>query len=204
MEEKKGLLVVISGPSGAGKGTVVKELFKREEQVVLSISATTRNPRVGEQNGKDYFFIEKKEFENMIDDGEILEYTTYCENYYGTPKKYVMDNINAGNDVILEIEVDGKNQIVEKYADTISIFLTTKNYEVLRDRLVGRNTEDEKTIEKRLNKAHIEMDLALDYDYIVINDELDECVNDVISILKAEKNKAKNREKFVKEVFFNV
>ena len=204
MINDKGLMVIISGPSGAGKGTVVKALLDVNEKIKLSISATTREPRENEQHGQHYFFLEKSTFEDLIEKDGVLEYAKYCDNYYGTPKQYVLDNMEAGNDVILEIEIQGRNQVVKKYPKAISIFVVTKNFKVLEDRLVGRGTEDEKTIEKRLNRAKEEMEIASSYDYIVVNDELQDCVNDILSIISAEKNKSTNRENFIKEVFYNV
>ncbi len=200
----KGLMVIISGPSGAGKGTVVKELLQINEKIKLSISATTREPRVGEIDGKDYFFYKKETFEDLIENDGVLEYAQYCDNYYGTPKKYVLDNMEVGNDVILEIEIQGRNEVVKKYPKAISIFIVTKSYEVLEDRLRGRATEDEETIQKRLKRSLKEMKIAPSYDYIVVNDKLEDCVKDILSIISAEKNKSENREKFIKEVFYNV
>ena len=204
MNKDQGLMVIISGPSGAGKGTVVKELLKISDTVKLSISATTRNPRAGEEDGKEYYFLKRETFKKMIEEDGVLEYAQYCENYYGTPKKYVLENMQEGNDVILEIEIQGRNEVVKKYPDAVSIFIVPQSYQVLEHRLRGRGTEDDATIAKRLNTALEEMKIALSYDYIVINDDLDECVNDILSILTAEKNKTKCREKFIKEVFYNV
>ena len=151
--EKKGLLVVVSGFAGAGKGTLMKELIKRYSTYSLSVSATTRNPRPGEVDGREYYFKTTEEFEQMIEDDAFLEYARYVNNYYGTPKKYVFDQLKAGNDVILEIEIQGALQIQKKFPEALLLFVTPPDAMTLKNRLVGRGTEDAATIDLRLARA---------------------------------------------------
>lgn len=182
---KKGILIVISGFSGAGKGTIVKKMIK-DYNYSLSISATTRNPRVGEVDGQDYLFISKEKFRNMIDDNNFLEWAEYCDNYYGTPKEFVMDKLNNGQDVILEIEVQGALKVKEQFNEAVLIFLTPPTVKQLSDRLIGRGTEHIDVVNQRLGRAAQEIDIMLEYDYIVINDEIEKCVDDINSIVNAE------------------
>lgn len=195
----KGLVLIVSGPSGVGKGTVVKELLKNNEYA-LSVSATTREPREGETHGKEYFFLKKDEFESLIKQDKVLEYAQYCNNYYGTPKEYVEKTISDGKNIILEIEVQGALQVMKKLRDAVSIFIMPKSMEVLKKRLTGRGTETIEVIEKRLNTAIKEMQEAKNYDYVVINDDLNDCVNDIKQIIRAEKLKYARMEDFVKGV----
>ena len=165
----KGKLIVISGPSGAGKGTVVKVLTDKHSDFVCSVSATTRGPREGEVEGVDYFFMSKEGFEDLIKNNGLFEYATYNNNYYGTPRKFVEDNLDAGINVILEIDVQGAFQIKKLFPEAVFVFITPESYEVLCDRLRSRGTEDEKTILNRLAIAKKEAPSALDYDYIIVN-----------------------------------
>lgn len=199
----KGLLIVLSGPSGAGKDTVLKKLMKEQPNIKLSVSATTRSPRPGEKHGKDYYFITHDEFNNLIDNDNVLEYANYCNNFYGTPKKPVNDWLNSGNDVILEIEVKGGAQVRKTNPDSVGIFIIPPSFEVLKKRLINRKTESESVINERLSTAKIEIKSALDYDYIVVNDSLDECVNKIKNIIKSEKMKAFRMKDILEECFYN-
>lgn len=185
--DKKGLLVVFSGPSGVGKGTVRRVVFdKLGEKLYYSISMTTRSIREGEVNGKDYHFVSRDEFLNEIEKDNLLEYNEYVGNFYGTPKDVVFDKINQGIDVVLEIDVNGAKQIMEKVPNCVSIFVAPPSFEALKERLIGRNTDSAEVIEKRLKKAKDEIELAGLYDYIVINDNVEEAADEVISILTSE------------------
>ena len=181
---KKGILTVISGFSGAGKGTIVRELVDRYGYAV-SISATTRDPRAGEQDGVHYFFKTKEEFEQMIADGALIEYASYVDNYYGTPKDYVMQKLEQGIDVILEIEMQGALKVKERFPEVSLIFITPPDAKVLRERLEGRGTETQDVIEKRLARAAQECAYMDQYDYIVINDDLNVCVEQIHGLIQA-------------------
>ena len=187
IRKNKGILIVLSGFSGSGKGTIMKELMRRySEQYALSISATTRNPRPGEIDGVEYFFRTKEEFERMIERDELIEYAKYVENYYGTPKAYVEEQLAAGKDVILEIEIQGALKVKETFPDTVLMFVTPPSAEELKKRLVGRGTEEMSVIESRLSRAVEEAQGIEAYDYLVVNDDLDECVEEVHSIIRNE------------------
>lgn len=185
----KGLLVVVSSPSGGGKGTILAELFKQNDNMKFSVSATTRKPREGEINGVQYHFISKEEFEKLIAEGKMLEYASYCDNFYGTPKEPVEQSLEKGIDVILEIEVQGGAQIKKIMPECVSIFIAPPSLEVLEKRLRGRGTETDEVIKTRLETAKKELEKIEDYDYLVINDELETAVKDMETILKAEKLK---------------
>jgi guanylate kinase len=186
---QKGLLVVISGPSGTGKGTVCKKLFEQRNNIRYSVSATTRKPREGEIEGKNYFFVSEKVFLDMLQKDELLEWDKYCDNYYGTPKKYVDECLSDGVDIILEITVEGALNIKKKYPECVLIFILPPSYEELRRRIVGRGTEEFDVIEKRLEQAKHEIGSVFKYDYGVINDNLDEAVRNIETILEAERMK---------------
>ncbi len=183
---EKGVLLIISGPSGSGKGTIVERLVDDLDYRV-SISATTRNPRPNEENGVHYFFKTKEEFEKMIEAGELLEHACFCDNYYGTPKEYVERQLMEGNNIILEIEVQGALQVKKKYNDAVLIFTMPPTIAELRRRLVNRGTEDMETIDKRIKRAEEELEYLPQYDYIVINDTVEQAVRDVDCIVRAEK-----------------
>ena len=200
MREKKGILIVVSGFSGAGKGTLMKKLMQDYDNYALSISATTRQPRVGEEDGREYFFITKEEFEKMIARDELIEYARYVENYYGTPKQYVMEQLEAGKDVILEIEIQGALKVKKKFPDTLLLFVTPPSAEELRKRLIGRGTETMEVIEQRMQRAIEESDGMESYDYYVINDDLDTCVKQVHRIIQAEHNRSTRNHAFADKI----
>ena len=186
----KGILVVASGFSGAGKGTIMKKLMSEYgENYALSISATTRAPRPGEEHGREYFFLTTEEFEAMIERDELVEYAKYVSNYYGTPKAYVEEQLEAGKNVILEIEIQGALKIKEKFPETVLLFITAPSAEELKGRLIGRGTETQDVIDARMSRAYEESLGVENYDYLVVNDDLDACValvNDIISKEKAQ------------------
>jgi guanylate kinase len=185
--EKKGLLVVISGFSGSGKGTLMKELLKRyDDTYALSISATTRSPREGELHGREYFFVTKAEFEKMIENEELIEYAGYVGNYYGTPKPYVLSKLLEGKDVILEIEVQGATDLKKRYPEAVMIFITPPDKKTLEKRLIGRGTESKAQIENRLERAAKEADSIKNYDYLIINDDIDETVEKIHNLIQVQ------------------
>ena len=190
--KSKGSLVVISGPSGSGKGTVVKKLREIMPDVALSVSATTRAPREGEADGREYYFITRDDFEDMVAQGEILEFTSYCGNYYGTPKKEAERITGEGRDLILEIEVDGASQIKRLMPDAVTIMLIPPSLTELESRLRGRGTETEQVIANRLARARDEIGLAENYDYVVVNenDGIEKCAENIRDIIRAERNKS--------------
>lgn len=183
--KKQGTLVVVSGFAGTGKGTVMKELMARYDSYALSVSATTRNPRPGEVDGREYFFKTKEEFEKMIEEDAFVEYACYVSNYYGTPKKYVEEQLAAGKDVILEIEIQGALKIKEQFPEALLLFLAPPSADVLKQRLVGRGTETEEVIEQRLARAVEESKGIENYDYLVVNDDLDQCVETVHQMIQS-------------------
>ncbi len=190
---KQGLLVVVSGFSGAGKGTAMKRLLEKYDTYALSVSATTRAPREGEQNGREYFFKTVEEFQEMIARDELIEYAQYVSNYYGTPKAYVEQQLAAGRSVILEIEIQGALKIKEKFPDAVLMFIVPPSAGVLKERLMGRGTESTEVIKARLKRATEEAEGVEAYDYVVVNDDLDICVEEINEIIKSEQKKvAKN------------
>ena len=186
--KKRGMLVLYTGSSGVGKGTIMQELLKRDKNIRLSVSNTTRPPREGEIDGVHYNFVTKEQFESLIRKDGYLEYAEYCGNYYGTPKQQVEDMLNQGYDVFLEIEVCGGLQIMEKYPDVLSIFVLPPSMDTLEKRLRDRNTEDEETILERLGQAKREIGCKDKYKYVVVNDKLDDAVGEILDILKKAKS----------------
>ena len=185
----QGILVVVSGFSGAGKGTLMKELLKRYDNYALSISATTRAPREGETDGKEYFFVTKEQFEKMRDERKLVEYAQYVKNYYGTPKEYVEQKMAAGKDVILEIEIQGALKVKKRFPDALLLFVTPPSAEELRRRLVGRGTETLEVINARLARAAEEASGMEAYDYLLINDDLDRCVEEMHQLIQLQHRK---------------
>lgn len=197
---KKGVLVVVSGFAGSGKGTLMKELTKRYENYALSISATTRKPRPGEINGREYFFKTREEFEQMIQEDAFVEYAQYVNNYYGTPKDYVKSQLEAGHDVILEIEIQGALQVKEKFPNTLLLFVTPPSAEVLYQRLTGRGTEDKETVALRMARAVEEAKVVDKYDYLVVNDDLNECVVSMHAIIQSEHDRTFRNKEFINTI----
>ncbi len=190
---KEGLLIVVSGFSGAGKGTVMKRLIEKYQSYALSISATTRAPREGEVNGREYFFKTVEEFKEMIARDELIEYAQYVNNFYGTPKHYVEEQLKAGRNVILEIEIQGALKIKEKFPDAVLKFIVPPSAKVLKERLIGRGTESLDVVHARLKRAVEEAEGVEAYDYVVVNDDLETCVEDINEIILSEQKKvAKN------------
>lgn len=197
---ERGALIVISGFSGAGKGTIVKRIISENENISLSISMTTRSPRPGEVNGREYFFVSKEEFEKAIKEDKLLEHASYVDNYYGTPKDYVLNKLNEGNDVILEIETNGALQIKEKFNDAVLIFVATPSIAILKERLIGRGTESQEVVNNRINKAAAEVNLIEKYDYLLVNDDLDKCVNELYTLIDAVHHAPSNNSEFIEKL----
>lgn len=200
----KGILVIFSGPSGSGKGTVLGKLLEKRDDVKLSVSMTTREKRAGEIDGVHYYYVTREYFEKKIADNKMLEYAEYADNLYGTPKDPVDEMLKAGLAVILEIEVQGAEKIRKLYPDAVSIFLAPPSTAILEERLRGRNTEDEETVNHRLVIAREEIRRAVEYDYMVINDTVDNAVNGIETIINAERLKLIRNKKILSEVINNV
>lgn len=197
---RQGILIVVSGFSGAGKGTIMRELTQRHEQYALSVSATTRAPRLGEVEGKDYFFKTREAFEQMIDNGDLIEYACYVNNYYGTPRAYVEERLSEGRDVILEIEIQGARKIKKQFPEAVLLFVTTKSAQVLKERLAGRGTETQEVIDQRLKRAVQESEGIEEYDYLVVNDELEICVEEIHAIIESEHRRIRYNMELVNKV----
>ena len=196
----KGKTFIISGPSGVGKSTVLKELFEDRDDLYFSVSATTRTPRPGEVDGVHYHFTDVDHFRKMISEDAFLEYAEYVGNFYGTPKRFVDEAMEQGKDVILDIEVQGALQVKKIYPEGVLIFMVPPNLEELGNRLTKRGTEDKETINKRLRRALEEMELVEEYDYLVINDTIEQATEDMLTIVAAEKMKY-SRNKNIKKIF---
>lgn len=192
--------MVVSGFSGAGKGTLMKRLIAEYDNYALSVSMTTRNPREGEENGREYFFVSKDEFEKKIAEEGFIEHARYVDNYYGTPRDYVEKQLDAGKDVILEIEIQGALQVKKRFPDTLLLFVMPPSAEELKNRLIGRGTETEEVIRKRLSRAGEEAEGIEQYDYIVINDDLDECVKRMHALIQSTKAVPEKNEAFIAQI----
>lgn len=197
---EQGMLAVVSGFSGAGKGTLMKELLKRYDNYALSISATTRKPRDGEVDGREYFFVTEESFRDMIEQDALIEYAQYVKHFYGTPKEYVLNQMKKGKDVILEIEIQGALKIKERFPETILIFVMPPNAEELKRRLIGRGTESMEIINARLRRALEEAEGMEAYDYILINDQIDTCVEEMHRMIQVQHNRASNNMAFLSQI----
>ena len=199
----KGTVVIISGPSGSGKDTILKEVLKKRTDIYFSISSITRDMREGEVEGEKYHFISRKEFEEGLANEAFLEYNKYLENYYGTPKAPIDENLALGNDVLIECDVNGAAKIREKMPEVVSVFIMPPSFEVLKKRLSGRGTESAEQIEGRLNAALNEIARANEYDYIVVNDALETAVSDFLLVMKSQRFKLNNQKQLINEVLKN-
>ena len=196
--KRKGVLVIVSGFSGAGKGTLMRKLMETHgDQYALSVSMTTRQPRPGEQDGISYFFVDTDTFERTIAENGLIEYASYCDNYYGTPRKYVEDMLEQGKDVILEIEIQGALKVKEQYPDALLLFVTAPDAGELRRRLVGRGTETEDVIRKRLKRAAEEAEGITAYDAVVINDDLDTCTEELHQMIQSAHYAVSRNQSFI-------
>lgn len=198
--KRKGILIVVSGFAGSGKGTLMKELLKQYDNYALSISATTRKPRGTEVDGKEYFFKTVEEFEKMIAQGELIEYANYVGNYYGTPKAYVEEQLASGKDVILEIEIQGALKVKEKFPETLLLFVTPPSATILKERLVGRGTETMDVIDMRMKRASEEAEGVPAYDYLLINDDLQECTEQMHHIIQGEHYRTSRNTEFISQI----
>ncbi|MCD8381211.1 MAG: guanylate kinase [Lachnospiraceae bacterium] len=200
--KQNGILIVVSGFAGTGKGTIMKELLCRySEQYALSISMTTRSPRPGEQDGVEYFFTDRETFEHEIANGGLIEHACYCDHYYGTPRAYVDSQLLMGKDVILEIEVQGALQIKEKFPDTVLLFVVPPSVQTLYDRLKGRGTESGEVIAARMKRATEECSYISRYDYILVNDDLDVCVEQMHHIIQSQKLATARNTAFIESIY---
>lgn len=197
---RRGILVVVSGFSGVGKGTLMKLLTERYRQYALSISATTRSPRAGEEDGREYFFRTRKAFEELIANDQLVEYAEYCGNYYGTPREYVESQMEQGRDVILEIELQGALKIKEKFPEALLLFIVPPDAQTLLERLRGRNTETEDVIRRRLARAAEESEGIEQYDYIIVNDDLEQSMELMHHLIESQHNKTDRNLAFIHQI----
>ncbi len=200
MKKDDGVLAVISGFSGAGKGTLMKALLDRYPNYTLSVSCTTRDPRPGEENGKEYYFVSVEDFELLIEEDQLLEHACYCGNYYGTPRRYVEEAMAEGKDVLLEIEIQGALQIKKKFPQALLIFVMPPDVEELKRRLSGRGTESSEVMEARLRRAAEEAEGMEDYDFLLINDRIDECVETLHGIIQSQHHRMSRHRSKIEEV----
>ena len=198
--DRKGILVVVSGFSGSGKGTLMKALVEKYHQYALSISATTRQPRPGEENGRENFFVTREAFQKMAEENALIEYAQYVENYYGTPREYVEKQLASGRDVILEIEIQGALRIKEQYPDALLLFVTPPSAEELKRRLTNRGTESAEVIEARLKRAAEEAEGVEAYDYIVVNDDLEACTERLHQLIEAQHSRTSLQKEFLNRI----
>lgn len=197
---RKGIIIVVSGFSGAGKGTLMKKLTEAYDTYALSVSMTTRTPRPGEQDGRDYFFVSREEFERRIGQDGFVEHAEYCGNYYGTPRDYVERQLEAGRDVILEIEIQGALEIKKKFPTALLLFVMPPSAAELKKRLTGRGTETEEVIDRRLRRAVEEAQGIEEYEYIIINDDLDTCVKEMHSLIQGAHDTPFRNKEFIGEI----
>ncbi len=198
--ERKGILIVVSGFAGCGKGTLMKRLLNDYDNYALSVSMTTRNPRPGEKNGREYFFVSKEDFEREIKEEGLIEYACYVENYYGTPRAYVEEQLAKGRDVILEIEMQGALKVKERFPQSLLIFVLPPSVEELYRRLKLRGTETPEVIEKRMRRAAREAEVIEKYDYIVVNDDLDACVEELHHLIESAHSATGRNEEFIQSI----
>lgn len=197
---EQGILVVVSGFSGAGKGTLIKAMLEKYHNYALSISATTREPREGEQDGREYFFVSREKFEDMIEKEQLIEHAQYVNNYYGTPRQYVFQQMSDGRDVILEIEIQGALKIKERFPEALLVFVMPPSADELKRRLVGRGTESLEVIDKRLHRAAEEAAGITSYDYILINDQVDRCAEEMHRLIQAQHGRVSGNLDFIEQM----
>ena len=198
--KQQGILAVVSGFSGAGKGTIMKKLMETYDNYALSISATTRKPREGEEHGREYFFLTVEQFEELIANDQLIEHARYVSNYYGTPRSYVEEKMAEGKDVILEIEIQGALKVKEKFPETLLVFVVPPSAEELKNRLVGRGTETPEVIEDRMNRAVEEAEIMDSYDYILVNENVDKAVEDLHNLIQSQHMQASHNKELIRKM----